>query len=109
MLRFLLIVVALYAGVSAAVFAEWLPKPSFLEEVILIEAPKGQAASETAIAPPPSEVIPAAPAPVRAATPAAEPASSTVPETAATPAAAPTTKVAKGHRSPHRKKPQKHN
>jgi outer membrane biosynthesis protein TonB len=108
MLRYLIIIAALFACVYVAVHARWITKPAFLDSVIDDVESEIKEAVEKAPTPPVSEEAPPASSPAPATV--AEPAPSVTPEKAAEPAAAsptPAPKAAQGHHAPRAKKTTK--
>jgi hypothetical protein len=108
MLRYVMIVAALFACVYVAVHAHWIIRPAFLESVIDDVESEIKEAVEKAPTPPVSEEAPPASSPVPAAV--SEPAPSVTPEKAAEPAAAsptPAPKAAQGSHAPRAKKTAK--
>jgi hypothetical protein len=108
MLRYLMIVAALFASVYLAVHVHLITRPAFLESVIDEVESEVKEVVEKAPTPRVSEEAPPALSPPPASV--AVPAPSVTPEKAAEPAAAspvPTPKAAQGHHAPRAKKTAK--
>jgi hypothetical protein len=105
MLRFVMIVAALFACVYVAVHAHWITRPAFLESVIDDVESEIKDAVDKAPTPPVSAESPPASSPAPASV--AEPAPSVAREKAAEPAAtspAPAPRTTQGHHAPRAEK-----